>query len=201
MTYCGKCNTWNGVPYAHTTTFHDATLLAGTSYYLSTTHQFHHHHSTNNKSIGTSAPVLNTAASVSGGGIATNNALIQVSKSKATQVLCTFQTSTPDGDDAALADALGEALELTLSGVACPVAMNPFLQTQTPPFYDIVYLDAMSTFSISRPAFFSESLWCHWNPSMCLLCGLVHSILFQVTNEVQTRSSLYCHQCYQFIIN
>ncbi len=58
--------------------------------------------------------MLNTTASVLGGGTSANNDLIQVSKSKATQVLCTFQTSTPDADIEALAGAIGEALELNL---------------------------------------------------------------------------------------
>ncbi len=57
---------------------------------------------------------MNSAASVPGGVIATNHDLIQVSNSKATQVLCAFQTSTPDADIAALAGALGEALGLNL---------------------------------------------------------------------------------------
>jgi hypothetical protein len=57
---------------------------------------------------------LNTAASVPRGEVAASNDLIQVSKSKATQVLRTFQTSTPDTDIAALAGALGEALGLNL---------------------------------------------------------------------------------------
>ncbi len=110
MAYCGKCNTWGGANHAHITNFHNAALLSGTSYHLPSTHPFHHHHSTKNISIGTSAPALNTADTVPGGGIATNNDLIQVSKSKATQVLCAFQTSTPDVDISALAGALGEAL-------------------------------------------------------------------------------------------
>ncbi len=111
--YC-KCNTWSGAPHAHTTYFHDAALLAGTSYHLPSTHPFHHHCSTINNSIETSAPVLNTTASVPGGGTATNHNLIQVSKSKTTQVQCTFQASTPDADMAALAGALGEVLGLNL---------------------------------------------------------------------------------------
>ncbi len=57
---------------------------------------------------------MNTAASVPGEGISTSNDLIQVSKSKVTQVLCTFLKSTPDADIAALAGALGVALRLNL---------------------------------------------------------------------------------------
>ncbi len=57
---------------------------------------------------------MNTAASVPGEGLSTNNDQIQVSKSKTTQVLCTFQTSTPDADIAALAGAIGGALGLNL---------------------------------------------------------------------------------------
>ncbi len=118
MAYCGKYNTWSGIPHAHTANFHDAALWAGTSYCLLSTNPFHHPCSTKNNSIGTLAPFLNTTASVQGGVIATYNHLIQVSKSKVTQVLCTIQTSTPDADIAALASALGEVLGLNLLSVA-----------------------------------------------------------------------------------
>ncbi len=98
--------------------FDDVALLAGSNYRLPSTHPFSHHCSTtpssNSTGNGTSAPVLNTAASVPRGEVAASSDLIQVSKSKATQVLCNFQTSTPDADIAALAGALGEALGLNL---------------------------------------------------------------------------------------
>ncbi len=57
---------------------------------------------------------MNSAASVPGVGVATNDDLIQVSKSKATHVLCTFQNSTPNANIAALAGTVGEALGLNL---------------------------------------------------------------------------------------
>ncbi len=57
---------------------------------------------------------MNTAASVPRGEVAASNDLIQVSKSKATQVLCHFQTSTPDADISVLVGTLGEALGLNL---------------------------------------------------------------------------------------
>ncbi len=118
MAFCSKCQAWSGAPNAHTTGFHDAALLAGSNYRLPSTHPFSCHRSTtpssNSTGNGTSAPVLNTAAQIPRGEVAASNDLIQVSKSKATQVLRTFQTSTPDADIAALAGALGEALGLNL---------------------------------------------------------------------------------------
>ncbi len=57
---------------------------------------------------------MNTTALIPGKGITTTNDLIQVSKLKATQVLCTFQTSTPDVGIAAPAGTLGEILGLHL---------------------------------------------------------------------------------------
>ena len=118
MAYCGKCQAWSGAPNAHTTGFHDAALLAGSNYRLPSTHPFSRHHSatpsSNSNGNGTSAPVFNTEASVPRGDVAASNDLIQVSKSKVTQVLCNFQTSTPDADIAALAGTLGEALGLNL---------------------------------------------------------------------------------------
>ncbi len=65
------------------------------------------------------------------GGIVGNNDLFLVYKSKAIQVLCTFQTSTPDADIAALACALGEALGLNLYGEVCLGTMCPLFQIQT----------------------------------------------------------------------
>ena len=135
MAFCSKFQAWSGAPNAHTTGFHDVALLAGSSYRLPSPHPFSCLQSTtpssNPTGNGTSAPVLNTAASVPWGEVAASNDLIQVSKSKATQVLCNFQTSTPDADIAALAGTLGEALELKLQGVACLVAMCPVFQIQT----------------------------------------------------------------------
>ncbi len=118
MAFCGKCQTWSGATNAHTTGFHDAALLAGSNYRLPSTHLFSCYQSTapssNSTGNGTSDPVVNTAASVPRGEVAASNDLIQVSKSKATQVLCTFKTSTPDADIVALAGSLGEALGLNL---------------------------------------------------------------------------------------
>ena len=118
MACCGKCQAWSGAPNAHTTGFHDAALLAGSNYRLPSTHPFNCHcpttPSSNPTGNGTSASVLNTAASVPRGEVAVSNDIIQVSKSKATQVLRNFQTSTPDADIAALVSALGEALGLNL---------------------------------------------------------------------------------------
>ncbi len=118
MAICSKCQAWSGAPNAHTTGFHDVALLAGSNYRLPSTHPFSRHCSTtlssNSTGNGTFAPVLKTVASVSRGEVAASNDLIQVSKSKANQVLCTFQTSTPDADIAALAGALGQALGLNL---------------------------------------------------------------------------------------
>ncbi len=112
MAFCSKCQTWSGVPNAHTTGFYDVTLLAGSSYHFPCTHPFSHHQSTtpsfNSTDNGTSAPVLNFAVSVPRGEVAASSDLIHVSKSKATQVLCNFQDSTPDADIEALAGALGE---------------------------------------------------------------------------------------------
>ncbi len=129
MAFCGKCQAWSGAPNAHTTDFHDVALSAGSRYWLPSTHPFSCLQSTTPSSTstgnGTSAPVVNTAASVPRGGNAASNDLIQFSKSKATQVLCNFQISTPDADIAALAGALGEASELNLQGVECLVAMCP----------------------------------------------------------------------------
>ena len=117
MAFCGKCQAWSGAPNAHTTGFHDVALLAGSSYCLPSTHPFSRLQSTtpssNSTGNGTSAPVLNTAASVPKGEVAASNDLIQVSMSKDTQVLCNFQTSSPDADFA-LAGARGEALGLNL---------------------------------------------------------------------------------------
>ncbi len=68
MAFCSKCQAWSGAPNAHTSGFHDVALLAGSSYHLPSTHPFSCHCSTtpssNSKGNGTSAPVLNTAASV-----------------------------------------------------------------------------------------------------------------------------------------
>ncbi len=118
MAFCSKCQVWSGTPNAHTTGFLDVALLAGSSFHLPSTHPFSCLQSTtpssNSTGNGTSAPVLNTAASVSRGEVAASNDLIQVSKSKATQVLWNFQTSTPDADIVDLAGALGEALGLNL---------------------------------------------------------------------------------------
>ncbi len=114
MAFCSKCQAWSGNLNAHTTGFHDGSLLAGSSYRLPSTHPFSNHQSTtpsaNSTGNGTSAPVVNTAALVPRGEVSASNDLIQVSKLKATQVRCTFQTSTPDANIAALAGALGEAL-------------------------------------------------------------------------------------------
>ncbi len=85
-------------------------ISAGSTIQPHSTHLLRWLHSTtpfsNNNGTGTSAPVLHNTVSVPRGGIATQNDLIQVSKSKATRVLCNFQTYTPDADIAALADAL-----------------------------------------------------------------------------------------------
>ncbi len=116
--FVASVKTLSGTPNAHTTGFHDVALVAGSNYRLPSTHPFSCLQSTipssNSTGNGTSAPVLNTAASVPRGEVAASNDLIQVSRSKATQVLRTFQTSTPDADIAALAGALGEALGLNL---------------------------------------------------------------------------------------
>ncbi len=118
MAYCNKCQVRSGAPNAHTTGFDDVALLAGSSYRLPSTHPFTCYQyttpSSNSTCNGTSAPVLNTAASVPKGEVAKSHDLIQVSKSKATQILSNFQTSTPDADIAALVGALGEALGLKL---------------------------------------------------------------------------------------
>ncbi len=118
MAFCGKCQAWSGTPNVHTTDFHDVALLAGSSYCLPSTHPFSRLQSTtlssNPTGNGTSAPVVNTVASVPKGKVAASNDLMYISKSKATQVLRTFQTSTPDADIAALAAALGEAFGLNL---------------------------------------------------------------------------------------
>ncbi len=118
MAFCSKCQGWSGTLNAHTTGFHDVALLAGSNYRLPSTHPVSHHCtatlSSNSTGNGTSAPVLNTAASVPRGEVAASNDFIQVSKSKATQVLCNFQTSIPDADIAALAGTLGEALVLNV---------------------------------------------------------------------------------------
>ncbi len=88
MAFFSKCQTWNGAPNAHTTGFHDVAFLVGSSYRLPSTHPFSRHRSTtpssNSTSNGTSAPVLNTAASVPRGEVAASNGLIQVSNSNAT---------------------------------------------------------------------------------------------------------------------
>ncbi len=114
MAHCGKCNTLCGALNANITGFHEAAILA---------HPFHQQNFFNNVAIGTAAPVLNTAASVQEVGIIMINYLIQVSKSKANQVMCTFQTSTPNAGKAALVCALGEVLGLKFLGIACLVAM------------------------------------------------------------------------------
>ncbi len=106
IAYCGKCNTWSCTSNAHNTDLHDAALLAGASYHLPTTYPFNHHCSSNNNDIGTLAPVVNITASVKGRGIAANDDFIQVSKSKATQILFSFQTSNFDANIAALVAAL-----------------------------------------------------------------------------------------------
>ncbi len=67
MACSGKCNTRNGAPNAHTTGFHDAALWADVHYHLPNIHPFHHHCISNNIRIGTSAPLMNTTASVPGG--------------------------------------------------------------------------------------------------------------------------------------
>ncbi len=110
MAYCSKCQAWSGALNAHTTSFHDVTLLAGSSYCLSITHPFSRYQSTTPSSNSTGILQLQFQR----GENAASNDLIQVSKSKATQVLCTCQNSTPDADIAALAGALGEALGLNL---------------------------------------------------------------------------------------
>ncbi len=79
--------------------------------------------------------------------------------------------------------------------------MCPIFQIQTLPFCGTACLVAMHTFSISRPSFVSESFWCHWYPSMCLLHCLAPSIHFQITNEVTTRLFSLPHQSYHSIIN
>ncbi len=118
MAFCSKCQAWSGALNARTTGFHEVALLAASIYCLPSTNPFSRHHSTtpsfNSIGNGTSAPVLNTAASVPQGEVAASNDLIQLSKSKETQVLCNFQTSTPDADISALAGTLGEALGLNL---------------------------------------------------------------------------------------
>ncbi len=78
MAYCGKCNIWSGAHNAHTTGFHDAVLLAGASYHLSSTHPYHNHHSSNSNVFGILVKVLNTTASVPGEGVDANNDLIQI---------------------------------------------------------------------------------------------------------------------------
>ncbi len=50
--YC-KYNTKSGAPHVHTTNFHDAAHLAGTSYCLPSTHPSHHHDFTDSNSIRT----------------------------------------------------------------------------------------------------------------------------------------------------
>ncbi len=67
MAFCGKYKTWSGALYSYTTGFHDAVFLTNTNYCLPNTHPLYYHHSSTNKRIGTSAPVVNTAASIPGG--------------------------------------------------------------------------------------------------------------------------------------
>ncbi len=117
MVNCEKCQTWSYAPNAHTTDFHNTALIAGASYQIPSNNPFHHHCLSTyaaSTSIGseTLAHVLNTFA-LFHGGMAANNDFIQVSKSKATQVLCSFQTSTPNADIATIAGVLGKALDLT----------------------------------------------------------------------------------------
>ncbi len=78
MAYCGKYQTLRHLPNAHTTGFHDATLLAGTSYHFPSTHPLYHHCTSTPPSStpnghGALVPVLNTAASILGGIEAKNN--------------------------------------------------------------------------------------------------------------------------------
>ncbi len=118
MVNCEKCQTWSYAPNAHTTDFHNTALIAGASYQIPSNNPFHHHCLSTyaaSTSIGseTLAPVLNTFALFQGG-MAANNDFIQVSKSNSTQILCNFQTSTPDADIEALAGTLREALGLNL---------------------------------------------------------------------------------------
>ncbi len=89
MAYCEICQAWSHAPNDHTTGFHDAALLSGTSYCLPSTHLFRHHctltpTSTTPNGHGTSAPVLNISASVPGGGITGIKDLAKVANSKAT---------------------------------------------------------------------------------------------------------------------
>ncbi len=112
MVHYEKCQAWSCTPDAHMTGFHDAALLAGTSYHLPSTPPFNHYFcstfvSSTSNATGPLAPVLRTAVSDSGGGMATKNDLIQFSMSKATQVLCPFQAFTSAGT-------LGQALGLNL---------------------------------------------------------------------------------------
>ncbi len=167
MAFCGKYQAWSGAPNAHTTGFHDVALLAGSNYRLPSTHPFSRHRSTtlssNSTGNGTSAPVLNTAASVPREEVAASSDLIQVSKSKATQILATFRLPLPI-----------QILQLFLVllekhwGYTCKA-------------WHVWLLRALS--SKSRPTFFSDSCWLHWNYLLRLFDYSVPIISYQATNE------------------
>ncbi len=113
MVYYDKCNTWSGTPHAHTTIFYDLPFWLGPA----TISQAPIH-----SIIIVPPPVIAFKVQLLfwilqlqfKGEVLPNNDLIQVSKSKATQIFCTFQTSFPDEYIEAQAGALGEALGLNL---------------------------------------------------------------------------------------
>ncbi len=102
---------------------------------------------------------MNTSASVPGGGIATNNDLIQVSNQGNSRPLY-------------LSDFYSWCRYCSPVWHSCSFLLH------------IVCLVATCTFFYIQTFLLSESIWCHWNHSMCLLCCLTTSVLFQITNEV-----------------
>ncbi len=104
MAFCGKYNTWSGAPNPHSTGFHgDALWMGQTNVSLPQIHSTTIVFPRNFNSY------FGYHIFSSSGGIALNNDLIQVSKSKSNQGLCNFQIFTPDEYISVLAGALGEA--------------------------------------------------------------------------------------------
>ncbi len=160
MAYCTKYKSWSGASHFHTTSFYNMLpyLLDPIIVTLALIHSMQivlnlHHHKWHQKC--NSSPVLNTVTSVLKGGLDSNNDPIQVSISKANQVLYTFQTSIHDVVITVLVVAFGNALGFNLLNVLFLVDMCPIFQIKTHLFWFILVSLGFSMHMLVSLAFYS----------------------------------------------
>ncbi len=175
MAFCSKRQAMIGAPIIHTTGFHDVALLAGSSYCLPSTHPFDHHCSTtpsfNSTGNGTSTPVLNSAALVLKGEVAASNGFI-----------CKYprqRSSSPSQ--------LSDCHSWCRYCSSCLRPWRSIWVTLVGHNISDCYVPCLQK---SRPTFYSDSGWLHWDNLLCLFDYFVPTMSFQATNELPTRAIL-----------